>query len=118
MLDVTPAELGSFEPQGFTTDQRDGFGLHFAEMAGSEFAVHEHFGNGVSKNDVSDFVERGFVRKRGEWIYGNFPLPRKPLNVAVYFVKRYSPYLQSTERRNRIEPGNRRNAGFFPFGLR
>ncbi len=62
VLDVAPAELGSFEAQRFATDQRDGFRFDLAQMAWNELAVHELFGTGVPKNDVGDFMECGFVR--------------------------------------------------------
>ena len=117
VLDVAPAELGSFEAQRFATDERDGLRLYLAEMAGGEFAVHKCFGGGVPKNDMGEFVKCGFVRERGKRIYGNLPLPREPLNVSVYFVKRYARYTQSTDRRIHVETGNRHNVGFFPFGL-
>ena len=65
MLDVAPAELCSVESERFATDQGNGFRLHFAQMAGRVFTVHELFGSRMSENNVGNFVERGFVREGG-----------------------------------------------------
>jgi hypothetical protein len=117
VLDVASAELRSVEAQRFAADERDGFRLHLAQMAGSEFVVHEFFAGGVPENNVGDSVERGFVWERGKRIDGNLALPRKPLNVTVDFVKRRACNVQSLERRLQVEAGNRRNVGFLAFGL-
>ena len=42
----------------------------------------------MPKNNVGEFVKGGLVRECGERVYGDFPLSRKALNVAVDFVKR------------------------------
>jgi len=117
VLDIATAELRPFETQRFATDEGDGFRFHLAEMDGRVFVVHEFFGSGVPKNDVGDFVKCGFVRERRKGIYSNFMLPRKTLNVAVYFVKRCARNTQSAECRIKVETGNRCNVGFFAFGL-
>src|ERR1700676_297372 len=117
VLDVAPAELRSVEAQRLATDERNGFRFHLAQMAGSVFTIHKFFGSRMPENNVGNFVECGFVRKCGQRIYGNFAVPCEPLNVAVDFVKRYECKVQSTKRRIQVEAGNRRNVGFFAFGL-
>jgi hypothetical protein len=86
-------------------------------MDGGVFVVHEFFGSCVPKNYVGDFVKCGFVGERRKGIHGNFPLPRKPLNVAVYFVKRRARHLQSTERCFQVKARNRRDVSFCALGL-
>jgi len=117
VLDVPAAELCSVESERFATDQRDGFRFHLAQMARSVLTVHELFESRVSEHNVGNFMERGFVRERGYRIYSNFPMPCKPLNVAIDFIKRRTRDVQSAKRRIQVEAGNRRNEGFVALGL-
>jgi hypothetical protein len=105
VLDVAPAEFCSVESQRFATDQGDGFRFHLAQMAGSVFTVHELFGSRVPENNVGNFVKRGFVRERGKRIYSNFPVPCKPLNVAVDFVKAARVIFSVTSAVSKSKPG-------------
>ena len=112
VLDIAPAELRAGQAQRFAADQRDGFRFDLAQMVRSEFAVHERFGRGVSKNDVRHFVEGGFVRERGKGIDSDFTMSCKPLDIAVYFVKGRARDIQTVKCRVQVEARSRRGVAF------
>ena len=51
------------------------------------FTIHKLFRCGVPENNVSDLVERGFMRESGKRIHRNLATEGEALNVAVQLIK-------------------------------
>ena len=63
-LDVASAVLDAGQPQGRTTEQRDGFGFAFPQAARGALAVGLLAFGGVAEQHVGEFVEPRLVRHR------------------------------------------------------
>jgi len=87
-------------------------------MHGSLFAIHELLGRRMPEDDVSYFVEGGFMRECGEEGLRRFASSRKALNVAIYLVKWRARDVQCAERRIDGKAWSWRKVRVFSLGLR
>jgi hypothetical protein len=61
VLNVTTAEVRTFEAKCFAANQGDRFRFDLAEVPCSLFTIHELFGRGMPEDNMSNLVECGFI---------------------------------------------------------